>query len=181
MVSFRLQSFEYSLDRGDRIATVGDPWRAFARENGAPELDGDAVLGNSVFDYIADEPTRSFYQRVFEQVRATDRPVVVPFRCDSPTLRRFMRMEVRHLPPCGIGLKSILERVEPCPRQTLLDAELPTSESAITMCSCCKRVLIEPVGWLAMEDAARQPALVGTDTRPQTRYALCPSCGRLAG
>ena len=138
-------AFEYQLDPHDVVVSVSDDWLAFARENGAGELNVDSVIGKSLWIFIPDEPTRTFYQGIFGTVRATDKPVVVPFRCDSPTLRRFMGLEVRHRPGCGIDLKSILDRVEPCERRVLLDVNALESSDCLTMCSCCKNVLIEPV------------------------------------
>lgn len=40
-------AFVYQLDPNDVIVSVSDDWLAFARENGASELDADAVVGKS--------------------------------------------------------------------------------------------------------------------------------------
>ena len=170
----------YQLDPNDVIVSVSDDWLAFARENGASELDADAVVGKSLWGFIPDEPARSFYRDVFGTVRATDQPVVVSYRCDSPTLRRFMRLEVRHHTGCGIDLKSILVRVEPCDRQVLIDAKAERSNICITMCSCCKHVFIEPHGWLPLDEASRRSGLYLASKRPQIRYEVCPACKVLA-
>ena len=90
--------FEYQIDSNDVLVLVSDDWLAFARENGASELDAKFIIGRSLWDFIPDEPTQTLYRDVIATVRATDQPIVVPFRCDSPTLRRFMRLEVRHHP-----------------------------------------------------------------------------------
>jgi hypothetical protein len=173
-------AFEYRLDPNDVIVSVSDDWLAFARENGAHELDADAVVGKSLWGFIPDAPTRMFYRDVFGTVRATDQPVVVPFRCDSPHLKRFMRLEVRHHDGCGIDLKSILARVEPCERQGLIDAKAQQSNIRITMCSCCKHVLIEPDGWLPLDEANRRSGLYLSNKRPQIRYEVCAACKLLA-
>lgn len=179
MVATGQSVFEYRLDPGDAIDYVSDPWLAFARENGAPQLVAQAVLGRSIWEFIADQPTRDLYRQVFTAVRATDRPAVVPFRCDSPTLRRFMRLEIRHEPGCGIKLKSILVRAEPCARQPLLDIETPHSDKHVTMCSCCKQVLIEPQGWVPLEAANRHPHVCPDEHRPNVHYEVCPACSAL--
>jgi len=172
--------FEYRLSPDDAIAFVSDQWLAFARENGAGNLSAEAVLGRSIWDFIADQPTRDFYRQVFSSVRTTDRPAVVPFRCDSPTLRRFMRLEVRHQVGCGIKLKSILVRAEPCERRQVLDGETPPCDRRITMCSCCKQVLIEPLGWVSLDAANHHPHVCPDDHRPSIRYEVCPACDALA-
>ena len=168
--------FEYQLDANDVLVSVSDDWLAFARENGASELVAESVVGKSLWDFIPDEPTRTLYRDVFATVRATDQPVVVPFRCDSPTLQRFMRLEVRHHPGCGIDLRSILVRAEPCERQLLLDRTARQSHNCVTMCSCCKQVLVEPHGWLSLEEANRHPRLCLVGKRPHIRYEVCTAC-----
>jgi hypothetical protein len=175
-----LPAFEYHLDSHDLINWVSEDWLGFARENGATDLTADNVVGRSLWDFIPDEPTRRLYRDVFGTVRTTDQPVVIPFRCDSPTLRRFMRLEVRHHPGCGIDLKSVLVRAEPCERRTLLDADAPQSSNCITMCSCCKHVLVEPHGWLPVEEANTHPRICQIGKRPQIRYEVCAACKTLA-
>jgi hypothetical protein len=176
MVAAAQRTFDYQLDPQDTIEWVSEDWLAFARENGAAGLELKAVLGKQLWEFIADEPTRQLYRNVFTMVRATDQPKVVPFRCDSPTLRRFMRLEVRHRPSCGLDLKSILVRAEPCERQGLLDANTRLSNDRVTMCSCCKFLLIEPLGWLSLAEANRLQQLDREGKRPQVRYDVCPSC-----
>ena len=173
-------AFDYELDPNDAIVSVSDDWLAFARENGASELDGDSVLGKSLWSFIPDDPTRKFYEDIFATVRATDKAVVVPFQCDSPTLRRFMRLEIRHHAGCGIDLKSVLVRAEPCERRVLLDANAQPSNNCITMCSCCKHILFEPHGWLPLEEASSRPGLCLTGKRPQIRYEVCATCRAVA-
>ena len=65
----------YVLDESDAIATVNDSWTAFARANGGEALLPPAIIGRSVWDYIADPTTRLLYRRIFERVRTGMGPV----------------------------------------------------------------------------------------------------------
>ena len=82
MVAAARRTFGYRLDPHDAIEWVSEDWLAFARENGAAELEPNSVLGKKLWEFIADERTRQLYRDVFTMVRATDQPKVVPFRCD---------------------------------------------------------------------------------------------------
>jgi len=173
-------SWNYSLDHCDRIMWVSDEWVAFARENDAPALSRQNVLGKPIWDFIADEATCQFYREIFARVRATNDAIVVPFRCDSPTLRRHMRLEIRQESHQGIGLKSILEKVEPCELRPLLHVRYKPSEGLITMCSCCKGVLIESRGWLSLEETYDYLERRHVVKRPSIRYTVCMACSTQA-
>ena len=70
----------------------------------------------------------------------------------------------------------ILERVEPTEQLILIDRCFPRSRDVLTLCSCCKRALVEPSGWLEIEDAAARLHLLEEERAPQLRHAVCPDC-----
>jgi hypothetical protein len=169
-------TFCYTLDAEDRIDTVSRRWLAFARENGAPELSRQRVIGASLWDFIADDGTRALYRRLFAMARSGNRPLFMPFRCDSPLVRRFMRLEIRHQSAGVLHLRSVLLRAEPRLYLSMLDRHRPRSDQRLTMCSCCKRVLVEPVGWIELDDAACRLRLLEADRVPFLRQQLCTAC-----
>ncbi len=168
--------YRYAVDASDRIVSVSQLWLAFARENGAPELSEQAVIGRSLWDFIAGDETTRLYRAIFQRVRSTTPRVVVPFRCDSPTLRRHMRLEIHRGPDDGIRLDGVLEQVELTEQLNVLDPIFPRSDNLLTMCSCCKRAMIEPVGWLEIEQAAARLHLFEQDQAPRIRQTICPAC-----
>jgi hypothetical protein len=46
----------------------------------------------------------------------------------------------------------------------------------LTMCSFCKRSLIEPSGWLEMEDISLRLKMDDQPSVPELRYTVCPDC-----
>lgn len=176
MVSPALPRYRYAVDAQDAIVSVSPQWLAFARENGAPHLTSEAVTGRCLWDFIDGRETRRFYEIIVQRIRDTERPMVVPFRCDSPKLKRYMRLEIMPQPNDGIQFDSILERVESIDRLNLLDPDLRRSRQMLTLCSCCKRALIESQGWVEIEDAAVRLHLLKEDYAPQLRGSVCPDC-----
>lgn len=176
MVHSSLPRYRYTVDALDVITSVSPTWLAFAQENGAPELTYQAVIGNSLWHFIDGSETIELYQAILQRVRASFSRIVVPFRCDSPTLRRYMRLELICQPHGSVQFDGILERVEPTEQHNLLDPRFPRSCNVLTLCSCCKRALVEPSGWLEIEDAVARLHLLEKEQTPQLRNAVCPDC-----
>jgi hypothetical protein len=176
MVSFSLPKYRYAVNANDAITSVSPLWLAFARENGASQLTCEAVMGRSLWDFIDGVETTRLYKAIVQRVRTSILRVMVPFRCDSPTLRRYMRLEITRQPEGSVQFDGVLERVEPTTRLNLLDPAFPRSRATLTLCSCCKRALVEPYGWLEIEDVAVRLHLLEEKNAPQLRSAVCPEC-----
>ena len=167
--------YRYRLDSHDRIIWVDALWIAFARENGAAELTEHAVLNRSLWEFIEGKQVRCLFQQIHDRVRSTVGSVILPFRCDSPSLQRHMRLRITREEAGQLLYESTL--VQTVPQQSkLLDSGLSRSNSVLTMCSLCKRVLIEPTGWIVVEDAAAQLGLFESSDIPQLRHCICAEC-----
>ena len=171
--------YQYRVDAEDRLVWVDEWWLAFANENGAPELTEDAILGRPLWDFVSDEVTRQLYKEIHIRVRSSRQPTVLPFRCDSPSLQRHMRLTIVMDPSGELIYESVLQRAVPQRRNPLLESEVRRDDSAVTMCSCCKRALLEPLGWLGVEDICIRLRLLEAQTVPEIRYTVCPKCTQL--
>lgn len=166
----------YSVDERDVLISVNSEWLAFAQENGAPQLTENAVLGRALWDFVKGAATVRLYQAVLGRVRSSGQPVVLPFRCDSPALRRYMRLEMTAGPGGVVHFAGILERVEATRPLSVLDASAARSDDFLTLCSWCKRALIETAGWLEVEDAAARLRLFEKEQMPRLVHDVCPDC-----
>ncbi len=176
MLSADRHRYSHTIDANDSIVWVSAAWLAFARENGATRLTQELVLGRSLWHFIADDETTELYKALVGRVRAGRGPMVLPFRCDSPTLRRHMRLQVTLEEKGNVRFDSFLTRAEPCSYIGVLDSRFTRSADVLTMCSMCKRVLNEPSEWLDVEDAVARMNLLEAEKGPQLRYAVCPAC-----
>jgi hypothetical protein len=173
----RLQHvYRYRLDADDVIEFVDRWWLAFASENNAGELKEPAVLGRKVWDFIADDPTEELYREIHERVRTLGKPIEVPFRCDSPTLQRFMQLTISKLDEGRLMYESKLLKTKVQGRLSALDPAKEKSEAVLTMCSFCKRALMEPSGWLELENISLKLRLYDQQKVPALRYTVCPDC-----
>jgi hypothetical protein len=170
------REFAYCVDAADRITSVNKPWGEFAAENNASELLPDAVRGRPLWDFIANPEVRRLYEVLFRKVRKTRKPVTIPFRCDSPSRRRFMQLVVS--PGLGDELEIVSRIIREDKRNTvaLLDLAQPRSNKTLEICSWCKLVRLTDRHWVEVEVALD---LLGTSlgpTWPQLVQGICPEC-----
>ncbi len=176
MVAPANTTFRYRLDSDDVIVWVDRWWLAFARENGAKHLDHDSVVGHDIWQFIGDPPTQGLYREIHQFIRETAGPVTVPFRCDSPSLKRYMQVKISAEDEGGLLYESTLLRVEPQQSVRLLESDRGRSDAFLTMCSCCKRSLLEPAGWLDLRSISLRLRLFDEQRVPEIRYTVCPEC-----
>jgi len=176
MSEARTLSTRYRVEPDMRIGWTSANWDRFARENGAPELTDGRVLGHPLWEYIEGDGTRAVYAAVIEWVRATGREIVLPFRCDSPDVRRFMELRMKPSPKQELEVVAELLREEPRSYVGLLDPRRPRAGEAIRICSFCKRVEIRGSEWLEVEDATTALELSDDAPYPPLDHSVCPDC-----
>ena len=177
----------YVIDPADRVVAVDDGWIAFANENDAPDLP-ERVLGASLWTFIANDTVQGLYSALFKRIRTTGRGITIPFRCDSPSVRRYMRLGIgRGDGPSGTLLcRAALLRVE---RQAVpfhavtpslwSTAPPPWDESdgvVMNGCSWCRRVNAN--GWREIDDALTRLPTLFTEPVGLRTTGLCPACAR---
>jgi hypothetical protein len=167
----------YELDAELRIRAVDEAWSEFARTNDAPELAAPAPLGRPVLDYVQDATTSYLYQRLFDRVLGTARPVTFPFRCDSPEVRRLMEMEIRPCHSAGLELCTRVVRMERRARAPLLDRSVARAGPPLRMCGWCKAVDVGG-GWCEVEQAVAALRLFERELLPPITHGICPPCHR---
>ena len=161
--------FVLQVDGGGLIRHVNEAWLRFGREN---QLGDRPLLGRGLFEFITDLPTQQLYQSLLEHVRRSGRPVRFAFRCDSPSLRRFMEMQMSLLPKDGVEFRSRLLRTEARKPVSLLDPTVPRSPQLIRMCAWCKQVAVPD--WVEVECALARTGWFEHATLPQVSHGICP-------
>lgn len=176
MATGQPRRFSYQIDARGRIVSVSPEWPAFARENDAPELTREAVVGQPLWRFVSGEETVRLYQLIFDRARERRAAILVPFRCDSPTLRRFMQLEVAALPDDELLLTGSLLRVEAREPIRLLERSTGRSEDWLEICSWCKRVRVPGNEWVPLEEAVRTLDLLESTELPNLAHVACAEC-----
>lgn len=167
----------YWLNSDNRIVRVSKLWNQFALANeGSKELLSPEIQGRSVFEFIIGDQTRMYLEALLQNARFLNHAVNRSYRCDSPTLKRYMSMTIQPTQEGLVQLNHTLLKTEP-QEQELIYCHTPTPEyGAVPRCSVCTRLLIKGT-WLSPEDAKILGLLVPCKPLPVT-YRICPSCRR---
>lgn len=164
----------YELDRDDRIVSVNEAWNAFALANGGSGLTAPHVIGQALWSLIDDAPVAGVYRAVLARVRA-GHTIELPFRCDSPTLKRQMRLLMRRLPSGIVECISSTQKEVETAYNPLWDARQSRGRWMVLACAWCKRIR-DGSGWRPPEEVALALTTPSAAEVPLVTHGICPSC-----
>jgi hypothetical protein len=168
----------YAIDDEDRLVKVDDGYYRFAEENGWSEV--GASLGRSLWDFISGEELTKLQRMLLRRLRSEVRSVELPFRCDSPDLRREMMVRiVAHASGRSVLFAAFMESEEARDvRQPMLDPNATRNEETLTMCGWCDRFLIDGE-WVEIEVVAERLGLFQLSELPAIGHDICPDCSEM--
>jgi hypothetical protein len=166
------QTTSYVIDKKNCIISTKGYWDEFADENGCQKYSLKYIFGRNIWDFIKGDVTRMWVEAVFQYARLLNIIVERPYRCDSPDLKRFMRMRI--VPEKG-GILCIEHEIlstEQIYKPVDIQYGVITMNDAKQRCSICGRVKVgawqEPHG-----DHA------GTSGQIVVIYTVCEDCQEL--
>jgi hypothetical protein len=169
--------FIYRIDINDTIVSVSDNWYTFADANAwGGSLRPEDVVGHRLWDFIQDSETQYLYQELFRRVRGGIPSRTIPFRCDSPSERRYLELLVEALSDGHIELTSKILRTEPRSPVRLLDVDTSRSTNFVIVCSMCKRIKVSPGQWAEIEEGLARLRVFEADEMLQLTHGLCHPC-----
>jgi hypothetical protein len=170
-----VETLSYAVDDQDRLIRVDEGFYRFAEENGWQSA-GDC-LGRVLWDFVAGHDVRKLQRLLLRRIRDGAGPVELPFRCDSPELRREMDIRIAadrsgRVVLFAAKLRETREWEEP---QPLLNARARRGGDFLPMCAWCDRFLVKGE-WVEVEVAARQLELFRRTEMPPLDHSVCPAC-----
>jgi hypothetical protein len=170
----RIDEFQYVIDADNCIVDVDLQWLAFARANDADSLGKDAVIGEYLIKYIAGWETADFYSKIYKVLRKTGKELTLPFRCDSPDVRRYMELRLIPLEDGCIQHIGRLLRREQRKYVPLLDPGLGRTGDYQKICSICRKIMTDNGQWEEIEEALDEPYSVPFSGLRRLSHTLCP-------
>lgn len=83
------------VDKLNRIIAVDDKWLDEAElGNAEDKLQPEKIMEHFLADYIQDDNTTMYVEAILALCRLRNEKVYRPYRCDSPTHKRFMELEL---------------------------------------------------------------------------------------
>lgn len=165
----------YRINQQNILIDVNDAWVAFALENDAPTLVRENVVGKSLWGFIDGWETRHIFDLILEGLRKDRLIIRIPFRCDSPILRRFMEMEIHPLPRDEVEFRCRVLREEARSAVELLRPG-GTGPLDVFICTWCKKLRVDETLWEEAETAVRTLKLFAQNSRPKLHNQICPDC-----
>lgn len=166
----------YRIDESDRISFVNPEWSTFAIENEAVNLAPENVLGRPFLSFISGSSTKQLFFLILAHVRQSQRSIEFPFRCDSPTLRRFMELTITPLDQRQLEFRCRIIKEESRNQVPLSQKTRPRTEFLLRMCSWCKRVALPSGEWVELEEALKEIHLFVDQPFPQVTHGICMDC-----
>ena len=168
----------YWIDSRDRIIRVSEAWDDFAMANNGDGTRGESVIGKRLWRFIQGDATRMWLDAILGQARISGNVLVKPYRCDSPTLKRFMQMTVCSDPYGGVRLEHELLRTEAMDAAVEVRFALDHFPETILRCSICNKLNIGKQ-WHEPDDTAVQRRLVAGSPL-KIAFGVCDDCLQLS-
>ncbi|MDX9973841.1 MAG: hypothetical protein RBU21_12735 [FCB group bacterium] len=167
--------YTFEIDSANVISAVSDNWDAFALENEGEEACAGRVLGRPWWEFVTGNEVRMLYTGLLRRVRETKLQLTLPFRCDGPTVRRYMTMTVAPRPDDAVLFSCALVREEPRKLVPLLSREAPRASFALGLCGWCGKARVDGV-WMEVEEMLRKLKLFEREQVPTLSHGICPAC-----
>ena len=165
----------YRIDASDTITYVSPQWIRFAEANDAPDLTADAVVGKPIWAFINGADTQSLYKELFRNLRSHPSEIIIPFRCDSPSIVRHMSLTLGSLRAKGIEFEGRILQEEVRKPVALLSKRAARSRESIEICSLCRRLFVHGE-WIEVTEAIVRRRLFNYDPVPRLEETVCLEC-----
>ena len=164
----------YSVDDADHIRWVNENWDRFALENAGGHVTSAAVIGTRLWSHISDLTLQSLLQKIFARARASRQPIMLKCRCDSPLIRRELKVYLDSRDGASVVVTStvVAEHARAAPYTFTLH------HGVLVICSWCNDVRGKN-GWVALEAAVHELRLLEGSNTPQIIHSLCQRCENL--
>ena len=136
-----MESTFYRLDSKDLILLVGGSWDSFAYKNNASGLSAREIEGHCIWEYITGDATVMWLKSLFGYVRVRKTAVERNYRCDSPKVKRFMRMRITPEEDGNLLLEHDILSIEPREKSVNFNKRHKQGlHNLIFRCSFCNQV-----------------------------------------
>ncbi|WP_044413683.1 hypothetical protein [Thiomicrospira microaerophila] len=183
MTNLNLNNEDYEvalvIDQDDVIQSVSSAWEQVADKGGASEsLQTEKVIGQPLSQFIRSDATRMYIEACLKVCRLKQQVMSREYRCDSPTHKRFMALQLTPLAEGAVEMRHFLLREEPFDYPVNLEDVTPSEQTTeikpysyvrCSMCNSLKKVGTQD--WTLPEHMGRQLM-----AKTKVIHSVCPVC-----
>ncbi len=164
------------VDKDNIITRLSSGWdQAAADGQAADSLAQNKVIGLPLRHFITSDTTRMYVESCLKLCRLRQQVLYRPYRCDSPTHKRFLELQLTPLAEQAVEMKHFLLKEEPFERpvsiEDITNAEI-TPAGTYVRCSFCNRLKsMKNEHWTLPEQVALQPSQA-----LRVIHSVCPDC-----
>ncbi|MDP5240393.1 hypothetical protein Q9Q94_12695 [Uliginosibacterium sp. 31-16] len=166
----------YQIDQDDLLIFFNAQRDAFAEDNDCADLVSRNICRTSIWQFIHDAETRHLHQILLKKVRTEAVMLDLEFRCDSPVLRRFMRMQICGKESGRVEYRCRIIRTEPREPVVIASAPVTGCGPLLRLCSWCKKMDVGRDSWMEIEDAVNFLGLFSLTEIPPITHTICADC-----
>jgi hypothetical protein len=180
------ERLSYWLDKHNIIQKVNRNWDgAMDNESWSKRASSNEIIGKPIMEFICDDITRMYLATMIQTVRIIPQSLFRPYRCDSPTAKRFMKMIVTPEENGWIRVSHELLKTEPITKKILFQTITTPSQAQnrsfrgnllnlkyhFIRCSLCNR--LRETGSHSWQEIDH---IKTYETPVKVAYGLCPDC-----
>ena len=169
-----IERVTYLIDKENRIIEVSNDWMKAALNGEAKDLTHlNSIIGKELFSYITDDATRMYYDVIFKSCRILKRSHSIAYRCDSPTHKRFMKMNIIPESDENLHIENYLVKEEPFENEIYISEDSNGySNQSILRCTICNSLQLKKDGhWETPENLVKEKK-----RSLRVIHSVCPTC-----
>ncbi|SFR58886.1 hypothetical protein [Thiomicrospira sp. ALE5] len=167
------------VDRHNVIISLSTHWTEAAEQAGAADsLAPEKIIGRPLSSFIRSDSTRMYIESCLQVCRLKQSVMFREYRCDSPSHKRFMELQLTPCPDGAVAMTHSLLREEAFEYSVNIEDSTPDEgkpsgvDYKYIRCSMCNS--LKPLGSNSWTD----PAELGDKLVKPTKviYSVCPKC-----
>lgn len=167
----------YEVDRNDIIVALSDDWDATINDHHDPKLLSRSLIGKPLSDFISGDVSMMFTETMIASARVQQKPIIKPYRCDSPTRKRRMQMILTPFLEGHVRVEH--QQVTETPWQHPMHMRTVGTRQRvgkIKRCSMCNN-LLDGEAWVT-QDAYFANHIQTNPESLAVFYGICPNCSQ---
>ncbi|MBN2664846.1 MAG: hypothetical protein JXR68_14460 [Bacteroidales bacterium] len=174
MSNLILEKVSYKINKDNIIVDIFDDWIRAAVTGKASNLaDLNNVIGKNILSYFHNDTTQMYYNTVFQKCRLLQQKHSLEYRCDSPTHKRYMKMELVPFANKDINILNYLLKEEPFSYPIYIHESTKNNKTLYNIrCSICNNIKLKGENQWIKPDAL-------TKVEEQSLFVIhsvCPDC-----